>query len=221
MGTSANPVCPLCGGARVTAYHRDKVRRYLACAICALVFVPPDSHLSASAEKACYDLHENQPGDPGYRRFLARLYRPLKARLADDARGLDVGCGPGPTLSLMFEEAGHRVALYDPYYVPDTAVLSETYDFITLSEVVEHMAEPGQELSRLWGCLAAGGWLGIMTKRVRDADAFKSWHYITDPTHVCFFAEETFAWLTDHLSSAVAPATLIVTADDVVLIGKG
>lgn len=221
MGTSANLVCPLCGGARVTVYHHDKVRRYLTCATCALVFVPPDSHLSTSAEKACYDLHENQPDDPGYRRFLERLYTPLKARLAANARGLDVGCGPGPTLSVMFEEAGHTVALYDPYYAPDTSVLSETYDFITLSEVVEHMAEPGRELTRLWDCLAPGGWLGIMTKRVRDADAFKTWHYITDPTHVCFFAEDTFAWLSDHLSSADAPATLIVAAGDVVLIGKG
>jgi len=220
MNDAKHWTCPLCGGDGVTAYHRDKVRSYLICATCALVFVPASQHLSAAAEKAYYDLHENHPGDAGYRRFLARLYTPLKARLADDAQGLDVGCGPGPTLSVMFEEAGHRVALYDPYYAPDTSVFSGRYDFITLSEVVEHMAEPGRELERLWDCLAPGGWLAIMTKRVRDAEAFKTWHYIADPTHISFFAEATFDWLAHHLSSAEAPATLTVAADDVVLIEK-
>jgi len=190
------------------------------------VFVPPAQHLSPTDEKTYYDLHDNQACDPGYRRFLARLFTPLNQRLKANAHGLDVGCGPGPTLSKMFEEAGHRVALYDPYYAPDTSVLSATYDFITLSEVVEHMAEPGAALDRLWTNLAPGGVLGIMTKRVRDAEAFKTWHYITDPTHVCFFSDATFHWLTGRWSNMgpqanMTPATLTIVSDDVVLIEKG
>ncbi len=221
MNSDAPIQCPLCAKDRTQPYHRDNVRDYLSCDNCTLVFVPPGQHLSAADEKAYYDLHDNQIDDPGYRRFLDRLFQPLSARLAPKACGLDVGCGPGPLLSIMFEEAGHSVAVYDPYYAPDGTVLSEPYDFITLSEVVEHMAKPGADLDRLWTLLKSGGWLGIMTKRVRDAEAFRTWHYITDPTHVCFFSEATFLWLADRWSLMGVPATLFIEGDDVVLIKKG
>ena len=39
----------------------------------------------------------------------------------------------------MLEESGHRVALYDVFYVPDTLALAASYDFITATEVVEHL----------------------------------------------------------------------------------
>lgn len=216
MASFEQSACPLCGNTGIFPYHRDNTRDYLSCRTCQLVFVPPSQHLSAADEKACYDRHDNQPDDPRYRRFLDRLFGPLSQRLAAKARGLDFGCGPGPTLSVMFEEAGHPTALYDPFYAPDRAVLSETYGFITLSEVAEHLAEPGKELDNLWAALAPYGWLGIMTKRVRDPIAFKSWHYINDPTHVCFFSVATFHWLAGRWS-----ATLDVVGNDVVLIGKG
>lgn len=212
--------CPLCQGAGVLPYHSDKVRDYLQCRTCDLVFVPPAQHLPAAAEKAYYDLHDNRPGDPGYRRFLDRLFTPLMQRLPETARGLDFGCGPGPVLAEMFAEAGHIMALYDPYYAPDQSVLSVRYDFITLSEVAEHLAQPGRDLDRLWESLNPGGWLGIMTKRVRDLPAFKTWHYITDPTHVSYFSEATFRWLTAHWSDMGIEATMTIAGNDVVLINK-
>jgi hypothetical protein len=213
-------ICPLCRGARTGPYHRDKARDYLVCATCRLVFVPPTQHLSAADEKACYDRHDNRPDDPRYRRFLERLFAPLNQRLAPGAPGLDFGCGPGPTLSKMFEEAGHAVALYDPYYAPDESVLHARYDFITLSEVIEHLAVPGTVLDGLWASLEAGGWLGIMTKRVRDREAFATWHYIADPTHIAFFSEATFEWLAGRWSAMGTSARLVVVGDDVVLIEK-
>ena len=213
--------CPLCQGTTIAPYHHDKRRDYVQCACCDLVFVPPAALLSAADEKAYYDLHDNHADDPGYRRFLERLFRPLNDRLTPNAKGLDFGCGPGPTLSKMFEDAGHTVALYDPYYAPGAAVLAHTYDFITLSEVAEHLAAPGLELDRLWASVAPGGWLGIMTKRVLGPDAFKTWHYITEPTHICFFSEATFQWLTARWTAQGTPATLHVVGSDVVLIQKG
>ncbi len=212
--------CPLCEGLSIVPYHRDKFRSYLSCQTCQLVFVPPAFHLSAAEEKAYYDLHENRPDDPGYRRFLERLFTPLNERLAPNSQGLDFGCGPGPALATMLEEAGHAVALYDPHYAPDDTVLTARYDFITLSEVVEHLAAPGPELDRLWAALNLGGVLGIMTKRVRDAQAFRTWHYITDPTHICYFSDATFRWLADRWSRNGTTASLTVEGDDVVLIKK-
>lgn len=132
-----------------------------------------------------------------------RLTRPLCERLAPGARGLDFGAGPGPTLSVMFEEAGHPMAIYDPFYAPDDSVLEQTYDFITASEVVEHLFAPGETLARLAAMLCPGGWLGLMTKRAGDREAFARWHYILDPTHVAFFSAASFRWLADTLDMTV------------------
>ena len=180
-----------------------------------MVFVPPDAFPGVADEKAVYDRHENAPDDPRYRRFLSRLFEPVSSRLASASQGLDFGSGPGPTLSRMFEEVGHTVSLYDPFYATDAAVLDLEYDFITASEVVEHLHRPREELERLWGCLRPGGLLGIMTKRVLDQEAFSRWHYKNDPTHVCFFSVETFEWLAECWG-----ARLTVAGDDVVLLEK-
>lgn len=107
------------------------------------------------------------------------------------------------------------MAIYDHFYAPDTQPLECSYDFITASEVVEHLHQPGCELERLWSCLKPNGWLGIMTKRVIDQQAFTTWHYKNDPTHVCFFSVETFEWLAKRWG-----ATLIFPEKDVVLLKK-
>ena len=213
--TAPNYVCcPLCNENDVGLFWQDH-RDYLRCETCSLVFVPERFHLDREAEKAVYDQHENSPDDPRYREFLSRLFDPLVTRLTPDSSGLDFGAGPGPTLSVMLEEAGFSMSIYDPFYAPDNQVFDSTYDFITATEVVEHLHQPGQELGRLWSLLAPSGWLGIMTKRVRDQQAFSTWHYKNDPTHVCFFSVETFQWLARLWS-----ATLVVAGDDVVLFQK-
>ncbi|MDT8385765.1 MAG: class I SAM-dependent methyltransferase [Gammaproteobacteria bacterium] len=186
--------CPLCGHGRTVFYHQDARRPYRQCGCCQLVFVPPAYRLSPAAEKAHYDLHDNDPGDPGYRRFLSRLFEPVRQRVDPPARGLDFGSGPGPTLSVMFAEAGYDMAIYDPFYAPDDGVLRRTYDFVTASEVAEHLHAPGEVFTRLWNLIPPGGWLGLMTKLVSSQSAFANWHYKNDPTHVCFFSRDTFTW---------------------------
>ncbi len=209
------PTCPLCAAAHCSHYHRDARRDYLQCPCCALIFVPPAYHLGPAAERAVYDQHQNSPDDAGYRRFLSRLFTPLAAELAPGDRGLDFGSGPGPTLSVMFEEAGHPMAIYDPYYAPDSAVLAGEYDFITATEVVEHLAAPGRELERLVALLRPAGWLGLMTKRPTSHAAFAGWHYILDPTHVSFYSEQTLRWFATAYGLAVR-----FPADDVALLHK-
>lgn len=186
--------CPLCGEIKVSLYHQNHRREYYQCATCWLVFVPSEQHLSVADEKAEYDQHQNSPQDMGYRRFLGRLFTPLLAKLPKGANGLDFGSGPGPTLSVMFEEVGHPMTVFDIFYAPDMSVLQKTYDFITATEVVEHLAMPGKVLAQLVAQLLPGGYLGIMTKRVTTQAAFANWHYINDPTHICFFSEATFEW---------------------------
>jgi SAM-dependent methyltransferase len=179
----------------VREFWRDKRRDYLCCKVCGMLFVPPRQFLSVEDEKKRYDLHQNSPLDLKYRRFLSRLFIPLEQCLAPGSFGMDFGSGPEPTLSRMFEEAGHSMTIFDRYYEPVPAVLKKQYDFITASEVVEHLHDPRQELERLWACLKPGGRLGIMTRPAVEQDAFPAWHYKNDLTHVCFFSTATFTWL--------------------------
>ena len=211
---STDRLCPLCRASDGRPFYRDS-REYFRCPVCTLVFVLPCQFLSSKEEKSVYDLHYNSADDPGYRRFLARLFGPLSQRLAPNSCGLDFGSGPGPTLSVMFEEAGHSMEIYDPFFAPETIALQRKYDFIVASEVVEHLHDPRRELDRLWSCLKPNGLLGIMTKRVIDRDAFSRWHYKNDPTHVCFFSTATFQWLADHWRSI-----LTFPGKDVVLFTK-
>ncbi len=189
-----NP-CPLCSNKNAQPFHRDADRDYLKCPNCDLVFAHSRHYLSREEEFKRYEFHENDPDDPAYRAFLNKLFEPMVERIPANSDGLDFGSGPGPLLKIMFEEQGHGMSVYDIYYAPETIVFDREYDFITSSEVVEHLYQPMAELDRLWSCLKSGGFLGIMTGiRKTDID-FPAWHYIRDETHVIFFSPATFEWL--------------------------
>jgi SAM-dependent methyltransferase len=207
--------CPLCGGTAVENFHVDQDRSYRRCRDCHLVFVPAHFQLDPVEEKARYDLHENDPDDPGYRRFLSRLTEPLLERIGPSQTGLDFGCGPGPALPAILAEHGHVVDRYDPFYFDDPAVFYKSYDFICATEVVEHLRRPGRELGRLFSLLRPGGWLGIMTKMVIGREAFRRWHYIRDWTHISFFSRETFEFVAERFGTE-----LIFVGKDVVLMRK-
>jgi len=226
--------CPLCSASDCTLWYVQERkpligRAYHRCSNCKLIFVPSAHQLSAEEEKAIYTAHENNPDDPGYRKFLNRAFEPVLSRLKDShlntaqlnegrsnqPHGLDFGCGPGPTLSLMFQEAGFSCEAYDPFFANDTALLQKTYDFITATEVFEHLSRPAKELKLIGDMLKPEGILAVMTKRPRDLAAFKSWHYLMDPTHITFYSLATFDWIAKTYGY-----TLIYSSDDVVLLKK-
>ncbi|WP_062270688.1 class I SAM-dependent methyltransferase [Endozoicomonas arenosclerae] len=211
---TANYDCPLCHSAS-PPYASDNRRNYFQCSECALVFADPKSWPSPEKERSEYELHENDASDPGYRKFLSRVINPLKETLSPDAKGLDFGCGPGPALSLMMEESGWAMALYDPFFHPNEAALNERYDFITATEVIEHIHQPDIWLPKLWGMVKPGGTLALMTKLVIDQEAFSRWHYKNDPTHVCFYSKDTFQILADQWG-----AKLSFEAQDVIFLHK-
>ncbi len=197
--------CPLCHAEEIhKTYYQDTHRDYHLCPTCHLVFVPPEQHLSSKKEKAQYDLHQNSPHDRGYRQFLNRIFLPMQERLTPKSHGLDFGSGPGPTLSVMFQEAGHSMRLYDHFYAHDPSVFKHQYDFITATEVLEHLHYPKRELTRLWELLKPEGTLGVMTKLIPSRESFPDWHYKNDPTHVCFYSRLTFNWLAEWWNSSVA-----------------
>ncbi len=95
----------------------------------------------------------------------------------------------------MLVEAGHRMAVYDPFFEPDARALDRTYDFITCSETAEHFHDPAAEFRRLNAMLRPGGWLAVMTSFQPDGGKLANWRYLRDPTHVVLYCEETLRWI--------------------------
>ncbi|MFT6656702.1 MAG: 2-polyprenyl-3-methyl-5-hydroxy-6-metoxy-1,4-benzoquinol methylase [Marinomonas primoryensis] len=172
-------------------------RRYFACSTCHLAFVHPDDYLTADEERTFYDTHENSIEDEGYVQFLNILVEPLLALIPTQGRenlqALDYGCGPGPTLSILLENAGVACDNYDPFFAPST--LRNQYDIITATECFEHFHHPAEELKKLCDVLAPNGYLALMTSRWTTSENFTNWHYTRDPTHVVFMHDKTIEFI--------------------------
>jgi hypothetical protein len=186
--------CPLCAGTP-RAFLSDGGRDYRRCGTCALTFLPPAQHVSAAEERARYSQHRNSSSDPEYRKFLDRVLAPLCERLKPGDKGLDYGCGPGPTASVMLRERGFPTVDYDPHFFDDGAALTKKYEFIVATEVLEHLRRPAEDLGRLEGLLKAGGVLGVMTGVLEDDASFAGWWYRKDFTHIAFYRPETLSWI--------------------------
>ena len=199
MSNNYPAACPLCNTNQKLAFLSDAEREYYRCSCCDLIFVPREYHLSEIDQRARYDSHNNDPGDLRYRNFFKQLLVPLLAILPSNSHGLDFGSGPGPTLSLMLEECGHKVDLYDKFYAQNDAVFQNRYDFITATEVVEHLPNPLKDLEVLVKILQRGGILAIMTEIISPQLDFTNWYYKNDPSHVCFYSEKTFLYLANLL----------------------
>ena len=190
--------CSLCKSLNTSLFAEVENKKYFICRICDLVFLPGRYHLSPDEEKKRYELHENDPADESYRKFLSRLAKPVKEMTTVPAKGLDYGSGPVPVLAKMLEDDGYDTKFYDPYFADDHSVLNEDYDFICCSEVFEHFSNPGSEIEKLLNILKVNGILGIMTEIRQESIKFRNWHYRRDPTHVCFYSDKTIDWISKN-----------------------
>jgi SAM-dependent methyltransferase len=189
--------CPLCKSLKTFLFEEMENKKYFICRVCDLVFLPRKYHLSPNEEKKRYDLHENDPSDEDYRNFLSRLAKPIKEMVKLPARGLDYGSGPVPVLANMLEEESYEMKIYDPYYAKNDSIFNVNYDFICCSEVFEHFANPGDQIEKLLNILRVNGILGIMTDIRQESTKFTNWHYRRDPTHVCFYSDNTMNWISE------------------------
>jgi SAM-dependent methyltransferase len=195
--------CPLCYSNDTALFESVAGIDYQRCGNCQLTWMHPQFRPSIEEEKEQYELHDNRVDNYHYRKFLSRLSEPLQQELRAGSRGLDYGCGQGPALAAMMDEAGFPTAIYDPIYFPETAPLERRYDFITCTEVVEHLHEPRPVFERLDGLLVDGGVLAVMTRWLTEDEAFAGWRYRRDATHVCFYRIETLEWIARHFCWSV------------------
>ncbi|MEX2177185.1 MAG: class I SAM-dependent methyltransferase [Gemmatimonadaceae bacterium] len=142
---------------------------------------------------------------------MARLAHPVIARTKGGARGLDYGCGQVPALGDLFTRSDRPTASYDPHFRPDSALLESRYDFLTCSEVIEHVHDPLPLLERFGALVHPGGIIGVMTRPYDTAGPFGAWWYRRDPTHVCFYSAQTMTWIGARFDWPVERVTPEVT----------
>lgn len=190
--------CPLCGDTTQNCIFEEKkryCRPFFQCDTCHLIFVPKSHHLTPEKEKARYDLHNNNPNDEGYIKFLSKLADPVKKKISPRSSGINFGSGPDSILSELVKIDGHSVKNYDPYYANDKSVLEGQYDFLISSEVVEHFSTPIRDWELMDGLIRNGGLSGIMTQLYRPEIDFAKWWYKNDETHIAFYSRDTFDWI--------------------------
>jgi hypothetical protein len=117
-------MCPLCSSSDVHPFATVQGREYIRCPRCLLTFMHHEHHLPPDQELAHYRCHRNDPSDAAYRKWLSQLTEPFVPLLAPGAQGLDYGSGPGPTLSIMLQEQGFDMNVYDPFFAPDESYAS-------------------------------------------------------------------------------------------------
>lgn len=179
--------CPLCLSHDEELFSQDKKRSYQLCLGCGLVFVPRSELVSLSAEKDRYESHENSETDDGYRKYLGTIASAIKAEISPFDQGLDFGSGKTKLLAELL--APNSVESFDVYFHPDESLLQKKYDFIIMSEVIEHLRDPRATMQSL---RKLSGKFFIKTKWYPDKEKFSEWFYKRDITHVQFFNETSF-----------------------------
>jgi len=185
--------CPVCHAECVSFSDEKYGITYHRCTACDHWFKSPRHHPTLPEQKQRYDLHENDPDDPGYRAYFRRFLDWVLPQVATGVRALDFGSGASGLLAAMLAEAGFDATRYDPIYHPDTGYRTHRYDLIVSTEVFEHLNDPEAVFSHLADRLAPGGYLALQTQfHPNDVSAFLQWYYRLDPTHIGFFTPRTF-----------------------------
>jgi SAM-dependent methyltransferase len=186
--------CPLCSIPGPFMRILGPLRlAYQYCAYCHLIFMEREFLPEPKLEKQHYQTHQNGPQYPGYVRFLEQAIIPTLPYLNSKMRGLDYGCGPDPTISVLLANKGLGCDNFDPFFFPNLP--EKPLDFIFVTEVLEHFHNPDQELNRIRNLLKPGGILTIMTELWNDLDDFAEWYYAKDFTHVSFYHARTIDFI--------------------------
>lgn len=184
--------CPLCFSDALSLYAEDQQRSYQLCGECSLVFVPREQLITLEAEKVRYEAHENNENDSGYEKYLSGIVASILPDLSASSQGLDFGCGKSRLMEKLLKKEGHDVYSYDVFFHPEENLFLKTYDFIMMSEVIEHLRSPADELKRLKNLLNSSGKIFIKTKLLPESvEKFSSWFYKRDTTHIQFFSHNS------------------------------
>ena len=186
--------CPLCESTS-NPFHQNKFRAYSRCTNCFAIFMDFEYRPTNAEEKKRYLEHNNDILDTNYQNFLMPIVEKVIQFQTPEDSGMDFGAGPGPVVAYLLKQSGYEICLYDPYFHPNEENLSRSYDYIILTEVVEHFHDPKKEFQKLHSLLKPKGRLYILTHPYDDSIVFENWYYKNDQTHTFFYTKNTFEWI--------------------------
>ncbi len=188
--------CMICGGETSPLFDEKIKVVYDVCTVCGFTYKQPRFHPTPEQEKILYDFHDNSMENAGYVTMLKTFLDHAVLPYIQSGDALDFGSGPGPVLYELTKRAGFHAEHYDPFYHPQADYENKTYDLITATEVFEHLSQPLKTMAKLSGLLKPGGYLAISTSlRPEDDQAFLTWWYRRDETHIGFFTPKALAHL--------------------------
>ncbi|TGK79059.1 class I SAM-dependent methyltransferase [Leptospira noumeaensis] len=189
--------CPLCESTS-NPFHKTKFRNYLRCTSCMSIFIEKSFLPTKDEENKRYLEHKNDVYDLKYQNFLKPIVEKVLQFQKPDDEGLDFGAGSHSAIEYLLKQNGYSICIYDPFFHPYNNNLLKTYDYITLTEVVEHFHSPKLEFQKLKGLLNPNGSLYILTHPYDDEIDFENWYYKNDKTHTFFYTKESFEWILNH-----------------------
>lgn len=190
-----NNSCRICKGPTVKFYHAGMKSDYYSCPYCEFISKDVDTQLTEEEELTLYNTHVNSMDDPHYvSYFRAFIEKTLLDHCTVGMVGLDFGSGPEPVLAKLLErDYGFRMDIYDLFYSPDKSYDNQTYDFITVTEVLEHLRTPMAYFELFGTLLKEDGILAVMTNFHSNSEQhFNKWHYTRDHSHISFYTPRTF-----------------------------
>lgn len=212
--------CPIClSKDQITLRFKKNDYRIYQCCDCRGLFVHPQPE-----EKDLLDIYSkeyfqrgnkykpvgaNPCRDPNYHNDLAKLNLIKKHKTS--GRLLDVGCAMGGFLKVArdqgFDVNGVEVSQYATEYVknnlgievsncplPSAGLSEESFDVITLWDVIEHLSDPHPTLAAANKLLRRDGILLLSTGDVSSLLARimgSHWHLLTPPQHLFFYMPQS------------------------------
>jgi hypothetical protein len=199
--------CKICGGNTTPLQDTHMNVGYHVCLHCTFIEKDKQYHLTYEQEKKEYLRHNNTLENIGYVNMFQKIIDDHIKPLNINQKVLDYGSGPVPVFREILLRNGYDIYDYDPFYNNDDSYLKNQYQLITSIEVVEHFYSPIKEFKHIVALLEEDGYLLIRTElREMNDDAFLSWWYRRDVSHVSFYNIAVFQYLETML-----PLKLIYT----------
>ena len=196
------------------------------CRSCALVYMNPRPHHQKVRDLygAVEDVRYVEEEEGSVATFTDSLR--LVQRYAPSGRLLDVGCHVGTFLELA-ERKGFAVAGVEPSRwaaehanarlegtvfcgaVEDAPIPADTFDAVTIWDVIEHLPDPASDLRAIWHALRPGGVVAISTM---DVDALfprlagRRWPWYMQ-MHLVYFSRRTLGELLRRCGFEVVEVT--------------
>lgn len=191
--------CLVCGS-ETRSYHHPKINNhYHVCPKCEFISKEKSEIPTDEAAYTQYQTHRNSIEDERYIEYLYHFINSTLKPFIDikGKCGLEFGSGPSPVLAeLLSKREGAKMDIYDLFYAPEKVYEGKQYDFITSTEVIEHIENPIELFEFFKSHLKSGGILSVMTYFSKPTDVFlDTWHYMRDITHISFYSPQNLEYI--------------------------